>query len=73
MQKKIHVLMHKTKEDRKADLKRKELREKLLEQYGTAILDGEKVSCILYAEPSIQGSGAHFRGKWKRRITHLRM
>ena len=64
-----------TKEDRKAlAKKRKELREKLKEQYGTAILDGEKVEVANYmAEPPgiFIGRGAHpLRGKWKRRITH---
>ena len=64
-----------TKEDRKAlAKKRKEIREKLKEQYGTAILDGEKVEVANYmAEPPgiFIGRGAHpLRGKWKRRLTH---
>ncbi len=64
-----------TKEDRKSlAKKRKELREKLKDQYGVAVLDGEKVEVGNYmAEPPgiFIGRGAHpLRGKWKKRVMH---
>ena len=54
-----------TKEDRKAlAKKRKELREKLKEQYGTAILDGEKVEVANYmAELPAGYSARHIHRK----------
>ena len=64
-----------TKEERKElAAKRKEIREQLKSEYGTAILDGEKVDVGNYmAEPPgiFIGRGDHpLRGKWKPRITH---
>lgn len=63
-----------TKEDRKAlAAKRKELREKLKEKYGKAIMDGKEVEVANYmAEPPgiFIGRGEHpLRGKWKARVT----
>lgn len=59
-----------TKEEKKAlAAKRKEKREQLKEQYGYAIVDGERVELGNYAtEPSgiFMGRGKHpLRGKWK--------
>ncbi|MGY5147222.1 MAG: DNA topoisomerase I [Candidatus Nitrosopumilus sp. bin_7KS] len=63
-----------SKEDKKSlALKRKELREKLKEKYGVAIMDGEKVEVGNYmAEPPgiFIGRGEHpLRGKWKPPVT----
>lgn len=63
-----------TKEERKElAAKRKEIREQLKAQYGTAILDGKQVDVGNYmAEPPgiFIGRGAHpLRGRWKLRIT----
>ena len=63
-----------SKEERKAQAaKRKELREKLKEKYGVAIMDGEKVEVGNYmAEPPgiFIGRGEHpLRGRWKPRVT----
>lgn len=63
-----------TKEDRKAlAAERKEIRERLKEEYGKAILDGEEVEIANYmAEPPgiFIGRGEHpLRGKWKPRVT----
>ena len=63
-----------SKEDKKAlAVKRKELREKLKEKYGIAIMDGEKVEVGNYmAEPPgiFIGRGEHpLRGKWKPPVT----
>ena len=63
-----------SKEDKKAlAAKRKELREKLKEKYGVAIMDGEKVEIGNYmAEPPgiFIGRGEHpLRGKWKPPVT----
>ncbi len=64
-----------TKEERKElAAKRKKIREQLKSEYGTAILDGEKVDVGNYmAEPPgiFIGRGDHpLRGRWKPRITH---
>ncbi len=63
-----------TKEEKKAlALKRKELREKLVQKYGKAIMDGKEVDVANYmAEPPgiFIGRGDHpLRGRWKPRIT----
>ena len=63
-----------SKEDKKSlAVKRKELREKLKEKYGVAIMDGEKVEVGNYmAEPPgiFIGRGEHpLRGKWKPPVT----
>ena len=63
-----------SKEDKKAlAAKRKELREKLKEKYGVAIMDGQKVEIGNYmAEPPgiFIGRGEHpLRGKWKPPVT----
>ena len=63
-----------TKEEKKAlAVKRKELREKLKEKYGIAIMDGNQVEVGNYmAEPPgiFIGRGEHpLRGKWKPRVT----
>lgn len=60
-------------EKKKIALKRKELREKLKEKYGKAIMDGKEVEVANYmAEPPgiFIGRGDHpLRGRWKPRIT----
>ncbi|MCE9653590.1 MAG: DNA topoisomerase I [Nitrosarchaeum sp.] len=63
-----------TKEEKKAlAIKRKELREKLVQKYGKAIMDGKEVDVANYmAEPPgiFIGRGDHpLRGRWKPRIT----
>jgi len=63
-----------TKEEKKAlAIKRKELREKLIQKYGKAIMDGKEVDVANYmAEPPgiFIGRGDHpLRGRWKPRIT----
>jgi len=63
-----------SKEERKAiAAKRKELREKLKEKFGKAIMDGNEVEVANYmAEPPgiFIGRGEHpLRGRWKPRIT----
>jgi DNA topoisomerase-1 len=63
-----------SKEDKKKiAIKRKELREKLKEKYGKAIMDGKEVEVANYmAEPPgiFIGRGDHpLRGRWKPRIT----
>ncbi len=63
-----------TKEEKKAlATKRKELREKLVQKYGKAIMDGKEVDVANYmAEPPgiFIGRGDHpLRGKWKPRVT----
>lgn len=63
-----------TKEERKElAAKRKEIRERLKEEYGKAIMDGEEVEIANYmAEPPgiFIGRGEHpLRGKWKSRVT----
>jgi len=63
-----------TKEEKKSlAAKRKELREKLKEKYGTAIMDGKEVEVANYmAEPPgiFIGRGEHpLRGRWKPRVT----
>jgi len=63
-----------TKEEKKElALKRKELREKLVQKYGKAIMDGKEVDVANYmAEPPgiFIGRGDHpLRGRWKPRIT----
>ncbi len=63
-----------TKEERKAlAVKRKELREKLVQKYGKAIMDGKEVDVANYmAEPPgiFIGRGDHpLRGRWKPRVT----
>ncbi|MBS3925728.1 MAG: DNA topoisomerase I [Nitrosarchaeum sp.] len=63
-----------TKEEKKAlALKRKELREKLIQKYGKAIMDGKEVDVANYmAEPPgiFIGRGDHpLRGRWKPRVT----
>ena len=63
-----------TKEEKKAlALKRKQLREKLVQKYGKAIMDGKEVDVANYmAEPPgiFIGRGDHpLRGRWKPRIT----
>lgn len=63
-----------SKEEKKAlAVKRKELREKLKEKYGTAIMDGQEVEVANYmAEPPgiFIGRGEHpLRGRWKPRVT----
>ncbi|QLH05113.1 DNA topoisomerase I [Nitrosopumilus oxyclinae] len=63
-----------SKEEKKSlAAKRKELREKLKEKYGVAIMDGEKVEVGNYmAEPPgiFIGRGEHpLRGKWKPPVT----
>jgi len=63
-----------TKEEKKAlALKRKELREKLVQKYGKAIMDGKEVDVANYmAEPPgiFIGRGDHpLRGRWKPRVT----
>lgn len=63
-----------SKEEKKSlAVKRKELREKLKERFGIAIMDGEKVEVGNYmAEPPgiFIGRGEHpLRGKWKPRVT----
>ncbi|NQV39511.1 MAG: DNA topoisomerase I [Nitrosopumilus sp.] len=63
-----------SKEEKKAlAVKRKELREKLKEKFGIAIMDGEKVEVGNYmAEPPgiFIGRGEHpLRGKWKPPVT----
>ncbi|HET6516936.1 MAG TPA: DNA topoisomerase I [Nitrosopumilaceae archaeon] len=63
-----------TKEEKKKiAAKRKELREKLKEEYGKAIMDGVEVEVANYmAEPPgiFIGRGDHpMRGKWKPRVT----
>lgn len=60
-------------EKKKIAVKRKELREKLKEEYGKAIIDGNEVEVGNYmAEPPgiFIGRGDHpMRGKWKPRVT----
>ncbi len=60
-------------EKKKIAIKRKELREKLKEEYGKAIIDGNDVEVGNYmAEPPgiFIGRGDHpMRGKWKSRVT----
>jgi len=60
-------------EKKKIAVKRKELREKLKEKYGKAIMDGKEVEVANYmAEPPgiFIGRGDHpLRGRWKPRIT----
>ena len=63
-----------TKEEKKAlALKRKELREKLVQKYGKAVMDGKEVDVANYmAEPPgiFIGRGDHpLRGRWKPRVT----
>jgi DNA topoisomerase I len=63
-----------TKEEKKAlAIKRKELREKLIQKYGKAIMDGKEVDVANYmAEPPgiFIGRGDHpLRGRWKPRVT----
>ncbi len=63
-----------TKEEKKAlAIKRKELREKLVQKYGKAIMDGKEVDVANYmAEPPgiFIGRGDHpLRGRWKPRVT----
>jgi DNA topoisomerase-1 len=63
-----------TKEEKKAlAVKRKELREKLIQKYGKAIMDGKEVDVGNYmAEPPgiFIGRGDHpLRGRWKPRVT----
>ena len=63
-----------TKEEKKTlAAKRKELREKLKEKYGKAIMDGQEVEVANYmAEPPgiFIGRGEHpLRGRWKPRVT----
>jgi len=63
-----------TKEEKKElAVKRKELREKLVQKYGKAIMDGKEVEVANYmAEPPgiFIGRGEHpLRGRWKPRIT----
>ncbi|MEX2192614.1 MAG: DNA topoisomerase I [Nitrosarchaeum sp.] len=63
-----------TKEEKKAlTIKRKELREKLVQKYGKAIMDGKEVDVANYmAEPPgiFIGRGDHpLRGRWKPRVT----
>ena len=63
-----------TKEEKKSlAAKRKELREKLKEKYGKAIMDGQEVEVANYmAEPPgiFIGRGEHpLRGRWKPRVT----
>jgi DNA topoisomerase I len=63
-----------TKEERKSlAVKRKELRERLVQRYGKAILDGKEVDVANYmAEPPgiFIGRGEHpLRGRWKPRIS----
>ncbi|MEK6867014.1 MAG: DNA topoisomerase I, partial [Thermoproteota archaeon] len=63
-----------TKEEKKAlAVKRKELREKLVQKYGKAIMDGKEVDVANYmAEPPgiFIGRGEHpLRGRWKPRVT----
>jgi len=61
------------KEKKKIAAKRKELREKLKEEYGKAIIDENQVEVGNYmAEPPgiFIGRGDHpMRGKWKKRVT----
>ena len=62
-----------TKEQRKEQAaKRKEIRERMKKEYGTAVIDGKEVEVANYmAEPPgiFIGRGAHpLRGRWKRRI-----
>ncbi|RDJ35808.1 MAG: DNA topoisomerase I [Crenarchaeota archaeon] len=63
-----------TKEEKKSlAAKRKELREKMKEKYGKAVMDGQEVEVANYmAEPPgiFIGRGEHpLRGKWKKRVT----
>src|SRR3989338_389358 len=63
-----------TKEEKKAlAVKRKELREKLVQKYGKAVMDGKEVDVANYmAEPPgiFIGRGDHpIRGRWKPRVT----
>jgi DNA topoisomerase-1 len=63
-----------TKEEKKAlAIKRKELREKLVQKYGKAMMDGKEVDVANYmAEPPgiFIGRGDHpLRGRWKPRVT----
>ena len=63
-----------TKEEKKAlAVKRKELREKLVQKYGKAVMDGKEVDVANYmAEPPgiFIGRGDHpLRGRWKPRVT----
>lgn len=63
-----------TKEEKKVlAVKRKELREKLVQKYGKAIMDGKEVDIANYmAEPPgiFIGRGDHpLRGRWKPRVT----
>lgn len=63
-----------TKEEKKElAFKRKELREKLVQKYGKAIMDGKEVDVANYmAEPPgiFIGRGDHpLRGRWKPRVT----
>ena len=63
-----------SKEEKKAlAAKRKELREKLKEKYGKAVMDGNEVEVANYmAEPPgiFIGRGEHpLRGRWKPRVT----
>jgi len=63
-----------TKDEKKAlAVKRKELREKLVQKYGKAIMDGKEVDVANYmAEPPgiFIGRGDHpLRGRWKPRVT----
>ena len=63
-----------TKEKRKEQAaQRKEIREEMKAEYGTAIMDGQAVEVGNYmAEPPgiFIGRGAHpLRGRWKRRVT----
>ena len=62
------------KEEKKAlTIKRKELREKLVQKYGKAIMDGKEVDVANYmAEPPgiFIGRGDHpLRGRWKPRVS----
>ena len=64
-----------TKEEKKAlAAKRKELREKLKEEFGKAVMDDKEVEVANYmAEPPgiFIGRGEHpLRGRWKPRVTH---
>ena len=63
-----------TKEEKKVlAIKRKELREKLVQKYGKAVMDGKEVDVANYmAEPPgiFIGRGDHpLRGRWKPRVT----
>jgi DNA topoisomerase-1 len=66
-------VMMSNEEKKKLAVKRKELREKLKEEYGKAIMDGKEVEVANYmAEPPgiFIGRGDHpMRGKWKPRVS----